>query len=423
MARPFIDEVQLTACGGDGGDGCTSFESQPYQPHGGPDGGNGGPGGDVIIKASNSLTTLAEFNHQENLQAENGKPGGPGNKKGAAGDDKVIEVPVGTVIYNNNTGEKIADLTEANDTKIVAQGGDGGRGNSSFASSKRQKPRFHEFGEAGEKVPLRMELKLLAEVGLVGLPNAGKSTLLASITGAHPEIASHPFTTKKPNLGVLFHNHKRLTICDIPGLIEEAHRGAGLGIQFLKHIDRTELLLHIIDISGTTPLQDYKIIRKELEAYNPGLLNKPTLIAVNKIDLVEEELVDLFVEEISPAPGPVIPVSAREGQNLEQLEDKIWEQYELSQKESEAKSENRSERVVRMEQKDPIKVQKKGDRFLLSGDRVVNLLERFDLTNPDALSYVRMRLLEMGLHKKLEKAGCKPGDTVQVGRQEFNYTG
>lgn len=421
MSRPFIDELKFTACAGDGGDGCTSFESQPYQPHGGPDGGSGGPGGDVILKAYDSFNSLAEYGNLDKVKASDGKAGRPNNQRGANGEDKIIKTPPGTVVYNRETGEQIADLTEAGDKVVVAEGGEGGRGNRCFASGNRQIPRFHELGEKGEEKHLQVELKLLAQIGLIGLPNAGKSTLLGTMTGAHPKIAEHPFTTKKPNLGVLFHKHKRLTLCDIPGLIEEAHQGAGLGIQFLKHIDRTEVLLHVIDISSSTPVRDFKTIRRELEAYDPELLDKNTVIAVNKIDLADKELVDLFTEEISPAPGPVIPVSARDGTNIDKLVTKLWSVYNQSQEVTDKKEE--PERVVKMESRQPIEVQRVENRYLLRGEKVVRLLQRFDLTNPEALSYVRTRLLNMGLHKKLEKAGCKPGDTVQVGRQEFKYTG
>ncbi len=422
MSRPFIDEVKITVCGGEGGDGCTSFESQPYQPHGGPDGGNGGPGGDVILEASESLSTLAEYSQLERIKAEDGVGGGPDNRQGASGDDRVVEVPVGTAVYNQNTNEKIADLTEEGERVVVARGGDGGRGNSCFASSARQKPRFHEYGARGEELPLRLELKLLADAGLVGLPNAGKSTLLSKITGAHPKVASHPFTTKKPNLGVLFDRHRRMTICDIPGLIEQAHEGAGLGIQFLKHIDRTRILIHLVDISSSTPVQDFKIIQEELKAYDPKLLDKPMIIAVNKIDLVDSEMRELFLDEISPVEEEVVFISAAEATNLDEFKQKLWESYEEAE-EKDAEEEEKSERVVKMESRQPLQVYRAGERYLLKGDRVTELLERFDLTNPDALSYVRKRLIEMGLHKKLEKAGCEPGDTVQVGNQEFNYTG
>ncbi len=422
MTHPFIDEVKFTARGGDGGDGCSSFESQPYQPHGGPDGGNGGPGGDVVLEASDSLSTLAEFNHLDRIKAEDGSAGGPDHRRGASGSDKVVKVPVGTAVYHRKTNEKIADLTKPEDRVVVARGGEGGRGNSCFASSGRQKPRFHEYGARGENIPLRLELKLLADAGLVGLPNAGKSTLLSKITGAHPKIAEHPFTTKKPNLGVLFDQHRRMTICDIPGLIEEAHQGAGLGIQFLKHIDRTRLLVHLVDISSPTPVQDFNVLRAELKAYDPGLMDKTTLVAVNKIDLVDSELVDLFLEEISPLADNVVLISAREETNLDEFQKKLWKCYDKAEADP-GEKEEKQERVVKMEPRQPLEVTPADGRYLLKGDRVTELLERFDLTNPDALSYVRMRLLEMGLHKKLEKAGCKPGDTVQVGNQEFKYTG
>ncbi len=423
MSRPFVDQVEVTAKGGDGGDGCTSFDRGPYTPHGGPDGGNGGDGGDVILKATSKINTLSYFNYKESLEAEAGENGGPNNQQGATGDDLIKKVPPGTVVHHLETNRKLGELTESGQTLTAARGGEGGRGNHCFSNSQRQHPRFHEFGKKGEKVPLKIELKLIADVGLVGLPNAGKSTLLNGLTNAHPEIASHPFTTTNPNLGVLEKDYKRLVLCDIPGLIENAHQGAGLGLEFLRHVDRTSILLYMIDIAAPTPVDDYRALRNELSKYDPTLLDKPTIILCNKIDLVEEEQVEIFAEDITPPPGPVIGISATEKYNFNELIEALWKFKEEKVTQPEEEDISEPEKVVKMEQEEPIKVYRTEDRFLLKGDKVKNLLNRFDLRNPDALSYVRERLLSIGLHKKLEKAGCRPGDTVQIGRQEFEYTG
>ncbi len=425
MSRPFIDYVNITARGGTGGDGCTSFKSQPYQPRGGPDGGNGGKGGDVILLASHEKNTLNDLNYEAELSAENGTNGGPNNRQGAQGNDLIVEVPVGTIARDSKTGQFLGELTDKDEKLVVARGGKGGRGNHCFTNSRRQRPRFHELGEPGETVELELELKLLADVGLIGIPNAGKSTLLSKLTRAHPRIGAHPFTTLHPNLGVLSRDYKDIVLCDIPGLIENAHQGAGLGIDFLRHIDRTEILLHVVDMSGRDPVGEFHTIRKELESYSPKLLDKPTIIACNKMDVEEPEIIKLFKEEISPAPGSVIGISALEGTGLDKLVEKLWDIFEnlKLEEEKEVKQTREPERLIKMEQKAPIKVTPVGERFLLQGDEVVELIRRFDLNNAEALSYVREKLIDLGLHRKLEKAGCRPGDTVQIGNQEFEYTG
>ncbi len=422
MARPFVDEVLLTVRGGDGGDGCTSFEREPHNSKAGPDGGDGGTGGDVILQAVEQVNTLSHLNQKSLLTAEDGSRGGSNRKRGASGDDLTIKVPTGTSVYNQKNNKLLGELLEDGQTLKVASGGSGGRGNRCFRSSRNQAPRFHEFGETGEEKDIRIELKLIADVGIVGLPNAGKSTLLAHLTNAHPRVAGHPFTTINPNLGVLEEDFRRLTLCDLPGLVNDAHKGAGLGIQFLRHIDRTGVLLHLVDISSRTPVDDYRVVREELQAYNPQLAEKTALVVCNKIDLVDSGEVEIFAEDIAPAPGPVIGISAQERTNLDLLRQQLWKLAE-SAKTDETDDSKTEEKVVRLEQQEPIKVIPHGDRYLLSGDRVSELVQRFDLNNHEALSYVRRRLLEIGLHKKLEKAGCRPGDTVQIGNREFEYTG
>lgn len=422
MTRPFVDLVEIMAKAGDGGDGCTSFQSQPYHPRGGPDGGDGGPGGDVILRADPNVSTLMDLNYQKVVEAGDGQDGGPNSRRGAEGEDRVVRVPPGTLVYHAETDEKLGELLEEGETLTVAQGGKGGRGNRCFTNSQRQAPKFHEYGQQGEQVPLRLELKLLAHVGLIGAPNAGKSTLLRSLTRARPEVADHPFTTTAPNLGVLFRDHERMVLCDVPGLIENAHQGAGLGFEFLRHADRTRILLHLVDLSGPHPVQDYRMIRRELRAYDPAFLNKPTLIAVNKMDRSEPGLLELFREEIAPPPGPVISISALHGVGLRTLEENLWHIFRTADTGLKTPSKQET-RVVTMEQKQPVAVRKVDDRYILQGDEVEELVHRFDLANPDALSYVRERLLSIGLHRKLESAGCRPGDTVQIGDQLFDYTG
>jgi len=421
--QPFIDQARFTVRAGNGGDGCTSFSSEAHQPRGGPDGGPGGDGGDVILEADEGLATLNELSYSDLIEAENGDNGGPKDQRGATGEDRIIRVPQGTVIYNRNRDVKIGELNDHEEQRVVAQGGQGGRGNKNFVNSQRQAPSFHEKGTPGEEIPLRLELKLIADVGLVGAPNAGKSTLLSALTAAKPEIADHAFTTQSPNLGALFRNHRQITVCDIPGLVENAHQGAGLGLNFLRHVERTRVLLHVLDAAGTHPVDSYRAIEREIEAYGSGLTEKPRVLVLNKIDRVDWDVLEVFHNEIDH-PGPVVLASAMEGTGLRTLRDVAWSHNEvvagLEKDEDEAE---RYDRVVRMEPETPVKVQKLGDRYILQGDTVEELVQRFNLHNPEAQAYVRERLLAEGIHEKLEQAGCRPGDTIQVNDEVFNYTG
>jgi GTP-binding protein len=423
VPNPFVDVVELVVTGGHGGDGCTSFNSEPYNPRGGPDGGNGGPGGDVVVVASDGMSTLAELNDRHEIDAGDGGDGGPKNQHGATGDDVEITVPVGTVVSDQSTGEKLGELTSEDDSLVVAEGGEGGRGNRCFANSQRQAPSFHEYGEGGESRKIQLELKLIADVGLVGRPNAGKSTLLDALTGAHPEVDDYEFTTVSPNLGVMFNDYERMTLCDIPGLIENAHQGAGLGFDFLRHVDRTKILLHVVDLAADNPVQRYRMIMEEIRAYDEAMLEKPMVLALNKTDRVDEDMVQLFLDEVDPD-DEYVSISALEGTNLDKLQETLWSTYhDLPDEEDEDQATDDVERVVKMEQENRISVTPVEDRYLLRGAEVRQLVERFDLSNPDALAYVRDRLLDLNLHKILERAGCEPGDTVQVGRQVFEYTG
>ena len=287
----FIDQVKIFVKAGDGGDGCISFRREKYVPRGGPDGGDGGKGGDVILEASLQLSTLIDLRYQQHYMIKRAEHGSGSNSSGKSSPDMVIKVPVGTVV-KNAAGEKVADLTEAGERVVVAKGGRGGRGNSHFKSSTRQAPRIAEPGQTGEEHWLQLELKLLADVGLVGLPNAGKSTLISTISAARPKIADYPFTTLEPNLGVVTWGGSRgrkyhFTVADVPGLIEGAHEGKGLGIQFLKHLERTTLLLHMVDVSETAnedPVHDFEVIRQELSSYHGALIEKPFMVAATKID-------------------------------------------------------------------------------------------------------------------------------------------
>lgn len=325
MAR-FVDQAKIYVKAGDGGPGCVSFRREKYVPRGGPDGGDGGDGGDVILVADPQVHTLYDFYHQVHFRAENGRPGQGKKMKGKDGEDLLLRVPVGTVVRDAETGELLGDLITPGQTLVVARGGKGGRGNAHFATPTRQAPRFAEKGTPGEERWLLLELKLIADVGLVGFPNAGKSTLLAQISAAKPKIADYPFTTLEPNLGVVkLPEGETFVVADIPGLIEGAHRGVGLGHEFLRHIERTRVLLYILDISREELMvEDFKTLRKELELYNPTLLAKPYLIAFNKIDLLarkkREEKINYLKGLFDPSFAPLIyPISAATGEGVKTL--------------------------------------------------------------------------------------------------------
>ncbi len=323
----FVDQAKIYVKAGDGGPGCVSFRREKYVPRGGPDGGDGGKGGDVILVASSQLHTLYDFHHQTHFRAENGRPGMGKKMKGRDGKDLILYVPVGTVVRDAETGEILYDFTRDGEHFVVARGGRGGRGNARFATPTRQAPRFAEPGEPGEERWVILELKLIADVGLVGLPNAGKSTLLSRITAAKPKIADYPFTTLTPNLGVVkLSSERTFVVADIPGLIEGAHKGVGLGLDFLRHVERTRVLLYVLDVSKDKEcLNDFELIRKELAHYHPALLEKPSAIALNKIDLVPEKEKITAIKAVFEEKGfPVYPISAVTGEGLKELLEGLW---------------------------------------------------------------------------------------------------
>ena len=322
----FIDLVEVEVQAGKGGDGMVAFRREKYVPAGGPAGGNGGWGGSVILVASNPLQTLLDFRYSRLFKAENGKKGGPNNCTGAKGRDRIITVPCGTMVYDADTEELLGDLTVDGQTLCVAQGGKGGLGNKHFLSNSNRAPEYALPGLEGESRRLRLELKLLAEVGIIGLPNAGKSTLISALSSARPKIANYPFTTLVPNLGVVRKPTGDGTVfADIPGLIAGASVGIGLGHEFLRHIERTRVLLHLIDVTAQDPIVDYQTIQQELEAYGQGLPERPQIIAFNKIDAVEEETLATIVAELQQlTPAPIFQISAVTRRGLDNLLQHIW---------------------------------------------------------------------------------------------------
>ena len=322
----FIDLAEIEVVAGKGGDGMVAFRREKYVPAGGPAGGNGGWGGSVILVASNRLQTLLDFRYARIFKAEDGKKGGPNNCTGAKGSDRLIEVPCGTLVSDADTGELVGDLTNDGDTLLVVEGGKGGLGNKHFLSNRNRAPEHALPGLEGETRRLRLELKLIAEVGIIGLPNAGKSTLISSLSSAKPKVADYPFTTLVPNLGVVRKPTGDGTVfADIPGLISGASEGIGLGHDFLRHIERTRILLHLIDATADNPIGDYQTIQRELEAYGHGLADRPQIIALNKIDAVDGEILELIITELQELTSvPIFYISAVTRQGLDTLMQEIW---------------------------------------------------------------------------------------------------
>jgi GTP-binding protein len=320
----FIDYAKIYVEAGRGGSGCVSFRREKYVPKGGPDGGDGGKGGDVIMQVNAGMRTLQDFQMRKHFRAERGEHGKGANKSGHGGKDVLIEVPPGTVVKDAETGEVLADLVKADERVVIAKGGRGGRGNARFTTSTNQAPREWEVGELNESRWLILELKLLADVGLVGLPNAGKSTLLSRITAARPKIADYPFTTLSPNLGVVpYKDNHSFVVADIPGLIEGAHQGRGLGIEFLRHIERTSVLVVLIDATSENMTSDYQTLINEMESYNPTLVQKPRLVALTKMDLVTDRTIgEQFLQSTS---NPSCRISAVSGEGIEALLGMMWE--------------------------------------------------------------------------------------------------
>ena len=326
----FIDLAKIEVQAGKGGDGIVAFRREKYVPAGGPAGGNGGWGGSVVFKATDRLQTLLDFRYSRLFKAEDGQKGGPSNRTGASGKDLIIEVPCGTMIYDLETDELIGDLVQNEQTYLVAQGGKGGLGNKHFLSNRNRAPEHALPGLEGEHKTLRLELKLIAEVGIIGLPNAGKSTLIASLSSARPKIANYPFTTLVPNLGVVRKPTGDGTVfADIPGLIAGASAGVGLGHEFLRHIERTRLLLHLIDSTADDPIADYQTIQQELVAYGRGLSEKKQIIALNKIDSADESVLELVKEELQTlTSAPIFTISAVTRTGLDPLLATIWHELE-----------------------------------------------------------------------------------------------
>ncbi len=410
----FIDEATIYVRAGKGGDGIVHFRREKYVPKGGPDGGDGGRGGDVVLVVNPHLNTLATFRHQRRFLAENGGRGGPNNRTGKSGEDLLVEVPPGTVVYDADTGELLGDLTEPGQRLVVARGGRGGRGNARFATSRNRAPRMAERGEPGEERNLRLELRLIADVGLVGVPNAGKSTFLAAVTNARPKIAPYPFTTLVPNLGVAeLDETTTLVLADIPGLIEGAHQGVGLGHDFLRHIQRTRVLIHLLDGLSDDPVADFAQINTELALFDAQLAEKPQVVAFNKMDLPEVQERWPEVKAAIEARGyEIFPISALTREGVRKV---LWRAHARLQELPPSEPEEALPVYRPAEDPREFTIEKVTDGFRVH----CKALERAAaMTYWELEASVRRfhRILEaLGIEQALREAGVQPGDTVYIG--------
>lgn len=424
----FIDEAKIFVKAGAGGSGAASFHREKYRPHGGPDGGSGGHGGSIILVASRDVNTLVEFSFQKHFSARRGAHGSGNNRHGADAQDVRIKVPMGTQVRDEE-GELLADLANEGQEVVIARGGIGGRGNAAFATPAFKNPTFAEKGEPGEERFLHMELKLLADIAVVGMPNVGKSSLIAHISAARPRIADYPFTTLEPHLGVVrVEEDSSFVIEDIPGLIEDAHLGKGLGIRFLRHVERAKMILHILDISGAQgdPVHDFEVIDGELFHYSETLHAKRTIIAGNKLDIASPEEVERVREHMEGLGYEFFPISAVTGEGLRPLVFRLH--AVLQELEAEWEREKRvppaGERMVFTYEPPPKRdftVEHQGDYWLVRGPSVERVVAMTDLDNDQAVSHLQGRLKAMGVDEELEKAGAQVGDVVVIGEASFDY--
>lgn len=416
----FVDKVNIRAQAGNGGNGCVSFHREKFVQAGGPDGGDGGRGGDVILVASKRLHTLMDFRYKRSFAAGNGADGSGSRRTGTRGENVTLEVPRGTVVRDADTGRILADMTETDKPRVLLRGGNGGYGNQHFATPTRQAPNYAKPGERGRSLNLVLELKSIADLGLVGFPNVGKSTILSVVTSAKPKIANYHFTTLQPNLGIVEQDGFSFIMADIPGIVEGASDGVGLGFDFLRHIERTRMLLHVIDISGSEdrdPLDDYDAIMKELEAYG-DLKNKPMFIAANKIDLPgAEENLERLREKLKGENIPIYPVSAATRQGftplMRALAARIRELPEPERFEEEELEEEKTERSFQIAQR--------AGAYEVTGTAVTELVRSVNFGDEDSLQYFHRSLRKLGIIDALRRAGAGEGDTVRIEGMGFEF--
>ena len=420
----FVDRVRIYVKAGNGGNGSISFRREKGVPFGGPNGGDGGRGGNVVVQAVEHLNTLVEQYYTQQYKAKDAGHGMGKGMHGADGADAIIRVPPGTIITDAETGDLVADMTTAGQTAMLVKGGRGGKGNTRFKSSTNQAPRVAEKGEPGDGKYLFLELRLIADIGLVGYPNAGKSSILSRVSAAKPKVADYPFTTLTPVLGVVrIDDEKSFVIADIPGLIEGAHEGAGLGDEFLRHITRTRALIHVIDlasIDGRDPVDDYESINEELYLYDEKLAELPQVIAGNKIDLPSAiEGLEKLQDHLADSPErQIIPISALTGEGLQKL---LYSAYELLESIPKVEDKQEQSEIIEYNYEPVYNIEKRGERFILSGKAVKRAVLMTDMENEFAVGMLHNKLKKMGIIRALQRAGAKDGDRVVVDKVEFTF--
>ncbi len=419
----FVDEVIVNLYAGRGGDGCMAFRREKYIPMGGPFGGNGGKGGDIIFKADEGLRTLIDLRYQKHIKANVGANGQGKNKNGKSADDTIVKVPLGTTIKDYETGVVIADLTKNNQEVVVAFGGRGGYGNVTLATKDNPCPSFCERGEPGEERKVIVELRMLADVGLVGLPSVGKSTILSMITNANPKIASYHFTTLSPNLGVVSTDDYSYTVADLPGLIEGASEGAGLGHKFLRHIERTKIIAHVIDMSGSEgrdPYQDYLSIRKELENFSEKLIKKPEIIIANKMDIDGSK--DNLIKFKEHVKEPIYEISAINNKGLDTVINELLNLVKNTKDEVLFDEDIQESHVLyKFKVTKPFSISKDNKVYVISGEKVEKMFKMTNFNTEEALVRFSNKLRKMGLDEELEKMGINDGDIVRIMDYEFEW--
>lgn len=420
----FVDKAKIFVKGGKGGNGAVAWRREKFEPSGGPFGGDGGDGGHVIFKADEGIRTLMDFRYKRSYLGENGEDGRSKRQFGKAGEDVIVKVPVGTLVKDEKTGRVIVDLREKGQEYIIAKGGKGGRGNARFATATRQAPGFAEAGTKGEERHVILELKLIADVGLIGFPNVGKSTILSVLSAARPKIANYHFTTLKPNLGVVrVGDEKSFVLADIPGLIEGASEGVGLGHSFLRHVERTRVLIHVLDasgIEGRDPIKDFHTIMDELIKYNPKLKDKPQIIVGNKMDLPgAQEGIERIKEEFEKEGYQVLDLSAATNQGIEKLKYATWDLLSKTEVTYDTFDEEYIEEIK--EEEETIIVKKENGQYIVEGSFIERLLESTYFDNVESLRYFQTTLRRRGVVERLEELGIEEGDTVLICGYEFEF--
>ncbi len=416
----FLDEAEVTFVSGRGGSGAVAFHREKFVPLGGPNGADGGRGGDVVLVADRNRRTLYDFKLHDRFEAQNGEHGG-GNKRGRDGKGIEIKVPVGTVVTDVETGDVLVDLNANGMKYVICRGGKGGKGNQHYASSVRQAPNFAQKGAPAESIRAKLELKLIADVGLVGLPNAGKSTLISRISAARPKIADYPFTTIVPNLGVVKFRETTFVVADMPGLIEGASEGTGLGHQFLRHVERNRVLVHVVDanpIDESDPVANYELIERELKLYSEDVWSRPRIIALNKIDIVPHQEFDALRQRFEAFGKPLYPVSAVTGEGIESLLDQVVLTLAHTQP-----ADDIPVLLPALHARQDLSwdVERAANAYVVTGARIHRMVEMTDLGNEDAVRHLHRRLERIGVIDRLRKLGAHEGDSVRIGDTEFDF--